>query len=135
LQTLEFEGKFIMDQINAGTNNSSDNLTTSIIGGIKRTMAREYEREMAEKLLAGKGFFLELEQLAVVRENLAKVLAMARLVARSAQEEGVNTELIRDVHAAMSLALQELAQIDQMIIENATPECQSADSSAHESSI
>ena len=135
MQTLEFEGKFIMDKMNAETNNSNDSLTTSIIEGIKRTMAREYEREMAEKLLAGKGFFLELEQLAVVRENLAKVLAMARLVARSAQEEGVNTELIRDVHAAMSLALQELAQIDQMIIENATPECQSADSSAHESSI
>ena len=135
MQTLEFEGKFIMDKMNAETNNSNDSLTTSIIEGIKRTMAREYEREMAEKLLAGKGFFLELEQLAAVRENLAKVLAMARLVARSAQEEGVNTELIRDVHAAMSLALQELAQIDQMIIENATPECQSADSSAHESSI
>ena len=124
-----------MDKMNAETNNSNDSLTTSIIGGIKRTMAREYEREMAEKLLAGKGVFLELEQLAAVRENLAKVLAMVRLVARSTWEEGVNTELIRDVHAAMSLSLQELVQIDQMIIDNAPPEYQSAGSSAHESSI
>ena len=124
-----------MDKINAETNNSSDNLTTSIIGGIKRTMAMEYEREMAGKLLAGKGFFLELEQLATVRENIAKMLAMVRFVARSAQEEGGNTELIRDVHAAMSLALQELAQIEQMISGNAPSGCLNLDSPAHESSI
>jgi hypothetical protein len=124
-----------MDKMNAETNNSNDSLTTSIIGGIKRTMAREYEREMAEKLLAGKGVFLELEQLAAVRENLAKVLAMVRLVARSTWEEGVNTELIRDVHAAMSLALQELAQIDQMISGNAPSGCLNLASPIHESSI
>ena len=121
--------------MNAKTNNSNDSLTTSIIGGIKRAMAREYEREMAEKLLAGKGFFLELEQLAAVRENLTKVMAMVRLVARSAWEEGVNAELIRDVRAAMSLALQELAQIDQMIAENAQSGCLNLDSPDSESSI
>ena len=136
MQTLEFEGKIIMDQINAGTNNSSDNLTTSIIGSIKRTMAREYEREMEEKILAVKGFFLELEQLAEVRENLAKVTAMVRLVVKGAREEGDDTEFVRYVSAAMGLALQELVQVDEMITENdPSGGCLNLDSTDHESGI
>jgi hypothetical protein len=125
-----------MAEINTETNNSSDNLTTSIIGSIKRTIAREYEREMAEKLFAGKGFFLELEQLAEVRENLAKVTAMVRLVAKGAKEEGDDAEFVRYVSAAMSLALQELVQVDEMITENdPSGGCLNLDSTDHESGI
>jgi hypothetical protein len=133
-QASEFEGKIIMDKINAKTSNGNDNLANSILGSVKRAMAMEYDREMAEKLLAGDGFFLDLEQLAAVRENLAKVRAMARLVASNAWENRDNTEFVMDIYAAMSLALQELEKVEQMISENIpSSSCRDLDSSECES--
>ena len=133
-QASEFEGKIIMDKINAKTSNGNDNLANSILGSVKRAMAREYDREMAEKLLAGDGFFLDLEQLAEVRENLAKVRAMVRLVASGTRENRDNTRFVLDVFAAMSLALQELEKVEQMISENIpSSSCRDLDSSECES--
>ena len=101
---------------------------SSALGSLKVAMASEYAKEMADQLLQGKGFFLDPDQLEEIRDNLANVTAMVRLVTKCAWEGREETDFHQDVHAAMRFAMEELEKIDLIIADNTLAECQTLNS-------
>jgi hypothetical protein len=89
-----------------------------IIKTIKRTMAREFARNISEKLLNGNGFFLESDQLQILKENLANVTAMTNLVAQYSWEESERVGFNKNTHTAIRAAQESLEEIYQIINDN-----------------
>ena len=89
-------------------------LSVQIFNSIKRRMSEEYAWEMAGRLVAGEGFFLEAYQLQSLQENLAKVTAITRLVANCVREgkdrAGINNSI--------QTAQRSLEKINKIIKDN-----------------
>jgi hypothetical protein len=89
-------------------------LSVQIFNSIKRRMYEEYAWEMAERLVVGKGFFLEAYQLQSLQDNLAKVTAMTCLVANCVREGKDRAVLKNSIQAAQ----KSLEKINEMIKDN-----------------
>ena len=107
-----------MDNISKETKECSKISASNIVGVIKRTMEREYARDLAGRIISGDGIFLDLDQIEEIRSSLSKVTAMVSLVANGARVGETNDNLSRDAHIAMLLASEELGDVVQTIEES-----------------
>jgi hypothetical protein len=93
---------------------------------LQAAVTKELAKEMMDQMNRGEGFFLELEQLQELREHLASVMSMVRLVASVAFEgrreipfdDNREAHFAQDVYASMKIAIEGLEKIEIIIEEN-----------------
>jgi DNA invertase Pin-like site-specific DNA recombinase len=102
-----------------------------IIQSIKRGLAQEYAREMAEKYISGEGFYLESDQLQTLREKLANVTTTIHLVAKPAWKEKDRA----DLNDSIRIAKGSLVEINKMIEENIHSDHSTMDSHSTEENL
>ena len=102
---------------------------------LQAAVTKELAKEMMDQMNRGEGFFLELEQLQELREHLAGVMSMVRLVASTAGnckrevdfDDNRDAHFAQDVFASMQIAMDGLKKIEIIIEENTLTPIEEAD--------
>jgi hypothetical protein len=111
-----------MDEMNEESAETPNPLSDSVIKKIHKTMSDEYSRKIADLCSHGKGLCMDLETFMELREYMANISAMVRLVHHVAHIRSENDIFNRDVHTAMYFASEKLFEADQLIEEHAPEE-------------